>query len=176
MAGTTTKKRSKVEVITVNGEAWKPEDLAEATGLTVSTVKTTPPEALAGILDQKRKAEQAKAELEKSKKESKSKAPRVKKEKVAQPTPRANKARKLMDGQQDEEDSWTDIIMEILIEDPTRSASDLHRIAGYHSISNKNTYTPEINGAKRTIGALYRAGLLDAEMERRLHLAATETK
>lgn len=173
---TRTQKRNKVEVIEVNGESWKAEDLAAATNLSVDTVKTTPPEALAGILDHKRKADKAQAELLEKEKKSKA-APRPRKAKEPKPTTRANKARKLIeDPFQEEDPAWTELLMEALVEDPTRSCTELHSLIGYHYIKETNAFTPEVNGAKRVLGTLYRNGLLDAEMERRIALYISETK
>ena len=184
-ANTQTKTKTQAQSVTLptSQHVWKYEDLVEVTGLSEQTLRHTDPVAVEALVNSKVSEQEARKEAEAAKaakQEAKSNGSKAKTQtkSKSKPTPRANKAVKLMDGSQDEEEGWVDILVELVLQDPTLSSSQLHSLAGYHSAkgSSSNAFNLEVGAAKRTIGALYRAGLLDSEMERRLAIYATETK
>ncbi len=145
---------TRTEKITVNGEKWAVSKLAEATGLSEQTVETTPPEALAGILENKRKAEQAQQEAQEAKKKAERKAPARKSELDK----RKKKLHKFL-SEYAEATETSQIIAEVVMS-PWKGAKELRQeIAPDHS----RTFSTPVHDAKLTLHALIELDLLDED-------------
>jgi len=163
----------------IDGIQWDISELADKLKMDEKSVKNTPPDMLKRGLEllgeakegqeQARRAEQEAKEAKAKSKGSKSRS----KVQLPEPTPRANKAGKLIQTGE----SWSDLIISEILSDPVASSSEAHRRAGYYEHKKEaNTYNPEVNACKRTLAHLYQSGMLDAEYERKIALIMGEVR